>query len=247
MKLNPKVTGGLAWAGLIVILAVPSADMLMKPQEQAGLSITSDMDAIRTSSVSSKASEAVKPAADDPVDSYIASGKRLPSYISDAPAAVASKEPVKTPQLLVPTTPARDAAAPTLEVASIEPTGPTVTAPMPYPASMRPKAPAVTALREESPLIVDEDVVARREAAVARVLDDDLGPRTSGGFVTGDQLEEWDSGSLAEYLERRGLLNESEQQASASNYDADGFFLDEGPNSDRRLIRRVRPREFFFF
>lgn len=263
MKLNPKLTGGLAWAGLVVILAVPSADMLMKPQEQAGAAtVTSGTDAIRTSSVPAPVTEAVKPASEDPVDSYLASGRKLPSYISDAPAEVASRAPVKTPQLVVPTQPATtgpgaqtatiappaaESVAPSVDVAAIAPAGP-VAPPTPYPASLRPKAPVATAVRqEEPPLIIDEDIVTRREAAVARVLDDDLGPRSPGGFVRGDELEEWDSGSLADYLERRGMLNENEQQASASNYDPDGFFLDEGPNSDVRLIRRVRPRDFFFF
>lgn len=251
MKLNPKVTGGLAWAGLILILAVPSADMLMKPQDESASRITSDMDAIRTSSVTPK--PAVAKGADgagssDPVDSYLASGKELPSYISDAPGAVASKEPVKTPRLVVPTGPAKPTAGPSLEVASTGASAPAV-APKPYPASMRPKAakPA-TVVAEEEPLVIDEDVVKRRQAAVAAVLEDDFDAGGPADFVSGDELEEWDSGSLAEYLERRGLMSDSAQQASASSdYDADGFFLDEGPNNDRRLIRRIRPREFFLF
>jgi hypothetical protein len=248
MKLNPKVTGGLAWAGLVLILAVPSADMLMKPQDQAA-TITSDMDAIRTASVTPKPAVATTPAAGDPVDSYIASGKKLPSYISDAPVEAASQAPVRTPKLVVPSTPAAAPGA-TLEVAALPGDAPEAAPPTPYPASMRPKAPLMTASvsSEAAPLILDEELVTRREQAVARVLDGDLvdvgGPDR---FVRGDQLEEWDSGSLADYLERRGMLSEDRSQASASDYDPDGFFLDEGPNSDRRLIRRVRPRDFFFF
>jgi len=34
MKLDGKVKGGLAWAGLVVILAVPAADM-MRPRRQS--------------------------------------------------------------------------------------------------------------------------------------------------------------------------------------------------------------------
>lgn len=255
MKLNPKVTGGLAWAGLILILAVPSADMLMKPEGESASRITSDMDAIRTSSVTPRPADAAKATSatgaegGDPVDSYLASGKKLPSYISDAPGAVASKEPVKTPKLVVPAGPATQTAGPTLEVASTDAAAPAV-APKPYPASMRPKAATApaTVVAEEEPLVLDEDVVKRREAAVAAVLEDDMDVGGPADFVSGDELEEWDTGSLAEYLERRGLMSDSAQQASASSdYDADGFFLDEGPNNDRRLIRRVRPREFFLF
>ena len=44
MKFDSKVKGGLAWAGLFVILAVPSADLLFrKPTTPAAnLAITSD-------------------------------------------------------------------------------------------------------------------------------------------------------------------------------------------------------------
>jgi len=124
---------------------------------------------------------------------------------------------------------------------------------VPYPASKRPLPvvpdPVETAsVEQEAPLIIDEDLVARREEAVSRVLDEedfDDRPRV----VTGDELEEWDSGSLAEYLERRGMMSEDQpRQANNGDFDEDGFFLDEGPNNDdRRLIRRARPRDFFFF
>ncbi len=262
MKLNSKLTGGLAWAGLIVVLAVPSADMLTKPQAGSAAHVTSDMDAIRTASVENAPAvvaptPAVRPASGssaDPVDSYLASGKKLPSYISDAPAEVASKAPATTVRLVVPD--AGDAAErpASEEVAAVDSKGPLV-APVPYPASKRPVTPVVTAsvdpasVSDEAPLILDEELIARREEAVARVLDDD-GFEARPQVVTGDELEEWDSGSLAEYLERRGMMSEDgERQANADDYDEDGFFLDEGPNNDddRRLIRRVRPRNFFFF
>ena len=105
------------------------------------------------------------------------------------------------------------------------------------------RAPAVTG---EQPLILDEALVARREAAVARVLDEQP---AAFDRIEGDRLEEWDSGSLAEYLERRGLLSGSQAQAQASDVDEDGFFLDQGPNSDdgRRVIRRLPRGDFFLF
>lgn len=265
MKLNPKVTGGLAWAGLIVILAVPSAEMLTKPQAESASVITSGIDPVKTADIAPQPSpSANRPAApaaasDDPVDAYLASGKKLPSYISDAPAEVASTKPAPVTKLVVPTTPTTTAREePVAEIASVESTGAPAVAPQPYPASMRPRPePVATASltpTQEEPLIIDEDVVARREAAVARVLDE---PVQSGGFnepqsnriVTGDELEEWDSGSLAEYLERRGLISEAEAQANSSDFDDDGFFLDEGPNNSdgRRVIRRLPRKDFFIF
>ena len=70
-------------------------------------------------------------------------------------------------------------------------------------------------------------------------------------MVTGDELEEWDSGSLADYLERRNLISESNAQASNSDFDDDGFLLEDGPNDNRsnaRVIRRLpRNSDFFLF
>jgi hypothetical protein len=253
MKLNPKLTGGLAWAGLIVILAVPSADMLTKPQGDAANRITADVDPIRTAAIAPRPSAAAnRPATigntDDPVEDYIATGKKLPSYISDAPAEVAAAKPATTVRLVVPTAPtAADQPAAT-EVASIEAAQPATVAPQPYPASLRPAAPLTTAsvrTDDDAPLILDEALVSRREAAVARVLDEQ-----PTRIVTRNELEEWDSGSLAEYLERRGLMSEAETRASNSEFDEDGFFLDEGPNNSdgRRVIRRLpRNNDFFFF
>lgn len=261
MKLNSKLTGGLAWAGLIVILAVPSADMLTAPKGESAAHITSDMDAIRTASVEVQPDApvpATRPSA-DPVDSYLSSGKKLPSYISDAPTEAAETKPATTIRLVVPTGSGNggggeDPAATEVATTASEPK---LVAPVPYPASMRPEPPVTTAAVEspaadEAPLIVDEQLVARREAAVSRVLDDSDFYDDSPRIISGDELEEWDSGSLADYLERRDLMSEDEEtwraEASGeSEYDEDGFFLDEGPNSDRRLIRRVRPRDFFFF
>src|SRR5690606_26033990 len=102
-------------------------------------------------------------------------------------------------------------------------------APVPYPASKRPAPPATEvasagpvgtvpavpatgAPTTGEPLIIDEDLVERRDEAVARVLEDDQPAAVSRPrVVEGDELEEWDSGSLAEYLERKGLMSDSER------------------------------------
>src|SRR5690606_346505 len=101
MKLNSKVTGGLAWAGLVLILAVPSADILTKPsafRAETGGAVGDDAATGGTAIDKTAAVKAPKPATrsiapaapaanGDPVESYVASGKKLPAYISDAPAA----------------------------------------------------------------------------------------------------------------------------------------------------------------
>lgn len=60
MKLNSKLTGGLAWAGLIVVLAVPAADVLMGKKGDAASAAGTD--AIRTAVVAEATrAPAVKP------------------------------------------------------------------------------------------------------------------------------------------------------------------------------------------
>ncbi|RYE88030.1 MAG: hypothetical protein EOP19_02610 [Hyphomicrobiales bacterium] len=250
MKLNPKVTGALAWTGLVVVLAVPAADMLIgKPDVKANLTATTDN--VQTSAVTPAARPAIKAvvppvetaaAGADPVADFVKSGKKLPSYISgsDAPATETASVPaapvrkpgtvtinpdgtIEKPAVTVPsvTTPA----AP--EVATVNPN---TIAPVPLPASARPRPQTVTTLPAptEAPLIIDENQVA----GTGPVPPADIAPDDQ--FVTGDQLDQWDSGSLADYLARKGLMSDASGAApSTSTYDADGFFLNDGPNRGR--------------
>lgn len=227
MKLDSKVKGGLAWAGLVVILAVPAANLVIGSPNgsAAGTATVSDAatkPALKLPALKTPATDPIETASvagDEAVDKLLAKGKKLPSYISDANQAVAPKPAAVTP-VKVPT-----------EVAIV---APTQTPPVPLPRSARPKATEVASLpAAEQPLIVDENKLPQQNAATEPFpLSDD------GDVVTGDQLEEWDSGSLADYLAKKGLLSDSSTQAS-DDYDADGFYLDEGPN-------RQRPQDDFF-
>ena len=263
MKLNSKLTGGLAWAGLILVLAVPSADILTKGQGGTAAHITSDMDAVKTVTSTESIGAPLpqlrpaivegQPAATttattgDPVDTYIQKGRKLPSYISDAPTETASSEPASTG------TPSESSSQgiDEMQVASVDstPADPAIVAPIPYPIEKRPTAPVMTASvdPEEEPLILDENLVERRDAAVTAVLEDEplpvapVAPSPNGGFTGNGELEEWDSGSLADYLERRGMMSDGD-----TDYDSDGFFLDEGPNNNNDRPRRRRQPDNFF-
>jgi hypothetical protein len=246
MKLDGKVKGGLAWAGLVVILAVPAANMVVgNPTSGAANSAVTTADAGATKPLL-KVPAAAKPAATDPietasvttdpVDKLLSKGKKLPSYISDGdgatPSASTTDKPT-APVKLKPISPTTPIKAPT-EVATV---APTETPPVPLPRDARPKATAVASLpAAEKPLILDENKVKQQENAAVEPF-----PLSDDEVVTGDQLEEWDSGSLADYLERKGLLS---QTSAEDSYDPDGFFLDEGPN---RKKRPVEDDEFFFF
>jgi hypothetical protein len=279
MKLNSKITGGLAWAGLVLILAVPSADLLTRPQDaQRASSLTSgNVDAVETSSVKLPVTVAPLSAGDaqtaertaavgaDPVENYLESGKRLPSYISDAPAparvtvpsapaAVATTPRSNTPAATAPTSVATTGApgtgqvkadgtfGNTVEVAALPPQAAPV-APVPYPASMRPRPVTAISSTAQQPLILDEEAVLQREAAIRPPA-----PLGSETVVGREELEEWNSGSLADYLERRGLLSDANRSYDSREqaYEDDEFFLSDRREPDRRLIGPARGGFFFY-
>jgi hypothetical protein len=82
--------------------------------------------------------------------------------------------------------------------------------------------------------VVEQPRVPRPPAAVEE-------PR----FVTEDELADWNSGSLADYLERENLIADAGyQDSSSAEFDQDGFFLDEGPNNRETRVRSRSRRDF---
>ncbi len=258
MKLNSKVTWGLAWTGLAVVLAVPSADYITGRLgvRDAAAVLTSDVEPVKTAStttaepapVPAKTVTTIKtkdgisivpagstPPAGDPVDRLLSSGKPLPDYISDGDTPSGSETPAESDT----------------QVASLpEP----AVAPMPFPSWARPKptprAPGVTAPAATPPtepvVIVDGDTltgsIAEPESA---------GPVPPAPIV--DDSANWDAEGLRQYLEKRGILDGGDDRSSATvterstTYDPDGFYLNEGPNGGRmtRETRRQRLDRLF--
>jgi hypothetical protein len=97
-----------------------------------------------------------------------------------------------------------------------------------------------TATVGRQPLIIEDDPLARREVASQPA--EPFLPQGAPPIIAGEELEDWDSGSLADYLERRGLISDSDQAVWAleDEFEEDGFFLSDGPNSRARLIGRYR-------
>lgn len=233
MRLNSKLTWGLAWTGLAVVLAVPSVDFLTGKlgKTDAAAVLTSDIDPVQTASLDApvktvttiKTKNGVtivpagsRPPAGDPVDNLLSNGKSLPKYISDGDAPAAADT----------------------QVASL-PAGP----PTPFPSWARPKAaPVPTApelvvtptTNEPVPVIVDEQTLTGS-------IDGPVSPMV-------DDSANWDEETLRQYLERRGVLDGGDSRSTVtvterdSTYDPDGFYLNDGPNSDRtsRETRRER-------
>ncbi|WDR03844.1 hypothetical protein PSQ19_07355 [Devosia algicola] len=271
MQISGNISNGMAWAGVVFVVGVvtfdlatgtltPSADQFAeasvvasKPNpavvkrtsniaEVAPVKVAPQPAGMRpTVPVNAAIVEAAKPVSIDAsegtqlalsgdvdvVDKYLASGRSLPAYISGnaAPSTAANEtitpvmaesEPEAAP--LATSTPQQAAAADTITVGSIS--APEKVAPIPMPLSMRPKSVA--------PLIVDE---ARRDESNHPVPVAEVGPQVLGP----DDLSGWTSGPLSDFLARKRAGRVSD------NYDADGFFLDQGPQrgGGARVVRRL--------
>ncbi|MNL37997.1 hypothetical protein D3C87_1601760 [compost metagenome] len=91
----------------------------------------------------------------------------------------------------------------------------------PTPVSERPAPMPRTQVAAQPPLIID----------------------TPEPVVTAADLEDWESGPLSEFLAGR----QGQARPAPSDYDEDGFFLDEGPNSTARYQRFPRAYDGNFY
>jgi hypothetical protein len=228
MKLNSKVTWGLAWAGLAVVLAVPSADYLTSQFGLKGPSaavITSTTDPVttgtskapaleRTAAVTTKVTKtgvkiipagSPKPAltTNDPVDKFVNSGKSLPDYISDGDSGQTAKA---APVLGAP------ADEPT-QVANLD-TSATLAPPMPFPRRppdlVRPTQPTPAEPRvivNEGALPVDDGAVPFDESDG---MPDQLAVTPDGPLPPAGIEDDWRGARdrrLTNYLEQNGLID----------------------------------------
>jgi len=96
-------------------------------------------------------------------------------------------------------------------------------APVPMPASMRPRPPAAI---QSPPVVVQPPAAAQPPLIV----------ETPADYVTAEDLEDWETGPLSDFLASR-RAGASGNAVPPEDYDPDGFFLDEGPNSRARYQR----------
>ncbi|KFC66387.1 hypothetical protein FF80_02650 [Devosia sp. LC5] len=256
MQIDRRITNGLAWAGALLVVGIPAADLLSAQflgNGQAAQVAVIEPVAPVPAPASQRPDEPVKVAEAppvklatpaptaaanpaDPLNAYLQSGKKLPSYITGgteetAPAAPAVTAPVKPvpataaaeparPPITTPAAPAPVATDP-VQVASLPPDK---IAPVPMPLSMRPKPVAAYA-----PVAPSQQVVVRPAPPVA---------------VTADDLQDWESGPLSEFLASR------QQQAEApQDYRPGGFYLDEAapPEVYDRYVGPIDPPIFLPF
>ncbi|MDV3250335.1 hypothetical protein DevBK_03195 [Devosia sp. BK] len=264
MKLDRRLTNGLAWAGALLVIGVPTADYLTGSFGNSARPSVAVVDAEAEAPVANVAKPAAtsttKPqsvANADPVGGMLQSGKPLPSYITggDAPAspakpvaatpakpaavAPATQQPSQPAQASTPTaTPARPTiTTPDQQVAAL----PAKTAPMPMPLSMRPR-PVTVPLASNQPLIIDQPTVPANLPLASLP----QAQQTQNDFVTADDLNTWESGPLSDFLanrNRRSTANYTVQQnvppapVPAYGYDSNGVWLDQVPQGDRPVGR----------
>ena len=226
MQIARRITNGLAWAGAVLIVAIPAADAALRqfgPTDTPQIAVVEEQPApapavepepVETAAPTPEpdpvatATASPQTAGSDAVDSFLQSGRDLPSYISDGSQTERTESAALTP---ADESVAEPATTPELEpVAAL----PTKAVTFPTPVSERPAPVPRSAVTTQPPLVIDQpDIV-----------------------VTAEDLEDWESGPLSEFLAR--------QQAGPApvspDYDPDGFFLDEGPNSSARVNRFPR-------
>lgn len=271
MKLDRRFTNGLAWAGVLLVIGVPAADLLsaqfsgetsqpavgqvavIAPAAPVPAPLSQRPDAPAAQPAAEVATvtpaKPAVPVATQPgqtagvVDNFLQSGKPLPSYITGAGAAPAKPAqaavtpaaiaPATAPTVATTTPPARTpivttpAAVDPVQVASI----PKV-APVPMPLSMRPAS-------RQIPVTV-----------AAPITDIFIPPGTAPippAMVNSADLEDWESGPLSEFLAKKQGQRGSSATVT-SDYDPNGFYLDEGPNPVRRdrVIGWEEPPFLFF-
>ncbi|WP_169195139.1 hypothetical protein [Devosia sp. MC1541] len=165
MKIDRRITNGLAWTGALLVVAIPSADFITRqfmPDVGSSVAVVSEVRAPAATSapaaVSAPASPVVEarqevaeapkasaPAAaqsGDVVDNFLNSGRALPDYISgggSAPAAKPAAQPETQPVAAKPAVPASIQPA---QQAVEKPAPKPVPAPVAVPVATPPAAPA---------------------------------------------------------------------------------------------------------
>lgn len=259
MQIDRRITNGLAWAGALLVVAIPAADVAMnqfgakaapqvavvdpvKVADPIGPSLPTPVSqrpkptavAAVTPTTTTPVTKPVPVAKPDPVTTASASTRPAPSGGDVVDDFLSSGRPLPSYITGGSTSGTTDVAA-IAAPATVTPaaTAPAVTTPAPQPQTVA----AVTTPRVvgyPTPVSLRPASLPRSQAATQPP----LVVETQPPVVTAADLEEWESGPLSEFLaSRQG--NSGELPAE---YDPDGFFLDQGPNprSNARVLRFPR-------
>lgn len=229
MKIDRRITNGLAWAGVAVVIGVPLADVITG-QLMGDKAASAPQIAVIEPANAPVAPAAAGNASGGAVDTFVQSGRKLPSYITGGDAAPQqAAKPATAPAPTASVAPAPAATtqpntAPTITNTTPSPVDvaalpPAKVAPVPRPLSMRPKTPVAVVAPSQQPLIIPppgQNLGVVQPPALVQP------PVT----VTATDLEDWESGPLSDFLASR----QRQGQPSASD-GSNGFFLDQVPNN----------------
>jgi len=231
MELRRQLTGALAWAGLVLIIAVPSAELVRakffskgtgavasdvadtpvvtpavepkpKPATIASTTPVAPQPALKAITVPVTPIVAEPTNGGDAVKDYIAANKKLPDYIT---GSTSTKPVASAPVQQLP--PTVQASAPTA-VATISPAPAVTAAPTAVAVAPAPDAvdPSSVASVDAQPVVPDVPPVPMPASARPK-------PQALTPTVTEADLKDWKSGSLEDYLKAHGLLADSADNA----------------------------------
>ncbi|MCR6673887.1 hypothetical protein [Devosia ginsengisoli] len=256
MSIDRRITNGLAWAGAILVVGIPTADLLSaqfmgNPSDPvpAQVAVIEPIAPIPAPLSQRPDAPVAKPAAE--VAAVVA-----PVKPATTPAAVT--KPAATPaaqtadavdaflqsgRKLPSYITGADVAAPT-EVAVTPPARtPIVTTPPVAPTTIDPVEVAAIAPQKVAPVPMPLSMRPRPVVVVAPpvvVIPPSVGLPPAN--VTAADLADWESGPLSEFLARRQGGNAYVDPG----YDPNGFYLDEGPNRSRARVIAREVDSFFF-
>lgn len=264
MNIDRRITNGLAWAGVLLVVGVPMADLLSAQfmgnpaaPAPAQIAMVRPVAPIPAPLSQRPAAPVAKPAAQvaavAPVKPVAAPAKPVVTPAAQTADAVDAflQSGRQLPSYI---TDAGASAAPT-QVAATPPARPLITTTPPaQPAAVDPIEVASIPPQKVAPMPMPLSM-RPQPVAVALVRDPvvippGLTPAEPDVIVrppvdvTAADLQDWEAGPLAEFLARRQAGNAYVEP----EVEADGFFLDQGPKRPRRdrvIAREVDP--FFFF
>lgn len=252
MQIDRRITNGLAWAGALLVVAVPAADIALRqigPTPAPQIAVVDPADAADTTGPGLPT-----PSGQRPAPAAVAAVPAETTELADKPDPVttASTKPASVSGDVVadyldsgrplPSYISDGDSAPTIESAAVpdaskvtdrSPPAPsveqvastprTVFVSFPTPVSQRPPSVSYASGQVQPPLVIETDAPV----------------------VTATDLAAWESGPLSDFLASR----QSGSGQPEAEHDADGFFLDEGPNarSNARVLRFPRAYDGGFF
>lgn len=223
MKMNRRASGILAWTGLVLVIGVPIADTLLHHAGPEALSVSVKENGSPTTGASVPTPP--QPAAKNGLKVVAGANALDITPVTDGAgveaAATAPETPVsaKTPTPSVPAGPSSSATPEKTDAAGVpsqaaapapppEPDTQSANLEMPYPdlaSGPDGSNPGSTAGSGNDALVAPIPIAASERPTAPTVV-----PPGPSAEVTGADLKDWKSGSLADYLKQRGLVESSQ-------------------------------------